>query len=115
MDSLLSHHVLGMSWEGFVIEKLASVATNSVDAFFYRTSAGAEIDLILVFPSGTKWAVENKMSLSPKPARGFCFACDDIQPDRKFIVYPGSDRFPIGEEIEVISTMALCQELVSWA
>jgi len=111
LESLLSHPVLGMSWEGFVIEQLVSVAPDYVDPFFYRTSAGAEIDLVLVFSNGTKWAVEIKRSLSPKPAKGFHFACDDIQPARKFIVYPGVESYPVEEGVQLISTMDLCSEL----
>lgn len=111
-ESLFSHPVLGMSWEGFVIEQLISVAPDFVEAFFYRTSSGAEIDLVLVFPDGTKWAIEVKRSLSPRPAKGFYSACNDIQPDRKLIVYPGTDRYPITDNIEVLSTMTLCQELM---
>ncbi len=111
LESLLSHPVLGMSWEGFVIEQLVSVAPDYVDPFFYRTSAGAEIDLVLVFSNGTKWAVEIKRSFSPKPARGFHFACDDIHPERKFIVYPGVESFPVKEGIQAISVVDLCREL----
>ncbi|MBL0011328.1 MAG: DUF4143 domain-containing protein [Nitrosomonas sp.] len=44
-DSLLSNPVLGKSWEGFVIENIFSVLPNQAEAYFYRTAAGAEIDL----------------------------------------------------------------------
>ncbi|MCK5132790.1 MAG: ATP-binding protein [Candidatus Sabulitectum sp.] len=113
MDSLLSHPVLGMSWEGFVIEQLLSVSPDCVDAFFYRTSAGAEIDLVLVFASGSKWAVEIKRSGSPKPAKGFHFACADLCPDRKYIVYPGNESFPLKDQVQVVSLKSLCRELLN--
>ncbi len=106
-DTLLSHPVAGTSWEGFAIESLIA-AGRDVQAHFYRTAAGAELDLVLVLPGGEVWAVEIKRSLSPKPGRGFHSARADVQPARSFIVYPGMERFPIDENLEAISLPALC-------
>jgi hypothetical protein len=50
MDDLLSHPVAGMSWEGWVIENLISAAPAGTFAHFYRSGAGAEIDLLLEHP-----------------------------------------------------------------
>ncbi|GAB4276109.1 MAG: ATP-binding protein [Coriobacteriia bacterium] len=98
-DALLSHPVIGASWEGFVIENLLTVAPEGVDGYYYRTAGGAEIDLLLRFPDGRLWAVEVKRSLTPKPERGFHAACKDLAPERRFIVYPGREAYPIGEDI----------------
>lgn len=65
-EQLLSHMVVGASWEGHCLENLLSCAPRGVTAYFYRTSAGAEIDLLLVWPGGEQWAIEFKRSLSPK-------------------------------------------------
>lgn len=107
LDELLSHPVAGHSWEGFVIENLLSVAGHA-QASFYRTAAGAEIDLILEFGGqrGT-WAIEIKRSLSSKPRRGFYHALEDIQPKRSFVVHGGTDRYPLGDHIEAIGVVAL--------
>jgi hypothetical protein len=111
-DTLLAHPVVGASWEGFVIENLLTVAPDGVDAYFYRTSGGAEIDLLLHFPDGRLWAVEIKRSLTPHPRRGFHSGCADLKPERRFVVYPGDDPFPLTPEIEAIPLRRLAVRLV---
>lgn len=111
LDALLSHPIVGASWEGFVLENLLASAGTRVEASFYRTSAGAEIDLLLTWPGGRSWAIEIKRSLSPKPERGFHEACADLRPQRRFIVYPGEEEFPVGKEIEVVSLRHLASLL----
>lgn len=102
MDGLLSHPVVSASWEGHVIESLLAVAPPVVTPSFYRSNAGAEIDLLLSWPSGEHWAIEIKRSTTPKAARGFHSACADIQPSRKWLVYSGADTYPVGDDIEVM-------------
>ena len=110
-ETLLSHPVVGASWEGFVIENLLAVAPEGVEGYFYRTSAGAEIDLVLHFPGGRLWAVEIKRSLSPRPEKGFHFACEDLHPDRRFVVYPGDETFAVGRNIEAVPLPAMARLL----
>ncbi len=111
-DALLSHPVIGASWEGFVIENLLSMASEDVQGYFYRSSGGAEIDLLLHFPDGRLWAVEVKRSLAPRPRRGFHSACTDLKPERRFIVYPGTETYPLNAEIQVISLRELASLLL---
>lgn len=110
-DVLLAHPVVGQSWECFVVENLIAVAPDGVDAFFYRTGGGAEIDLLLLWPDGRKWAIEIKRSLSPKLERGFHAACADLAPERKFVVYPGAESYPLTEDIEALPLPALAERL----
>ena len=110
-ESLLSHPVVGQSWECFVIENLLDAAPELAQGYFYRTSGGAEIDLLLVWPDGKKWAVEIKRSLSPKLERGFHSAHDDLKPERSFVVYPGTERYRVSETVETISLRDLALEL----
>jgi predicted AAA+ superfamily ATPase len=110
-ETLLSHPVVGASWEGFVIENLLACAPSSVQGFFYRTSGGAEVDLLLAWPGGELWAIEIKRSLSPKVERGFHAACDDLLPARKLLVYPGSESFPLGNDILAVPLATLCHQL----
>lgn len=101
--ALMGHPVVGASWEGFVIENLLRVAPSFTDAGFYRTSAGAEIDLVLDLPGRRgRWAIEVKHGLAPALARGFYHARDDLEVNRSFVVYSGEDRYPIAEDIEAI-------------
>ncbi|BCO25436.1 hypothetical protein MIZ03_0296 [Rhodoferax lithotrophicus] len=110
-ETLLSHMVLGASWEGFCIENLLQCAPANVQGYFYRTSGGAEIDLLLVWPGGDIWAIEIKRSLTPKVERGFHAACDDLLPVRKLVVYPGQETFPLGHDIIATPLFDLCREL----
>jgi predicted AAA+ superfamily ATPase len=110
-DALLSHPVVGASWEGFVIENLLASAPSSVTGYTYRTGGGAEIDLLLAWPDGRLWALEVKRSLDPRPARGFHSACEDLEPDRRFVVYPGEETFPLTEDITAMPLDRLVREL----
>ena len=111
-ESLLGHPVVGASWEGFVIENLITAAGPHSTPYFYRSSGGAEVDLLLARPGDKLWAIEIKRSLSPKVARGFHAACDDLQPVRKLVAYPGTETFMLGDGIQVMSLAALCEALV---
>lgn len=114
-ETLLGHPAVGASWEGFVLENLITAAGPHVSAHFYRTSSGAEIDLLLHWPSGELWAIEVKRSLSPKVERGFHSACEDLQPTRKLLVYPGDEPFPLGHDVQAMPLAKLCGELAQQA
>lgn len=100
---LVGHPVVGMSWEGYALETLLSVLPWRSSSFFYRTAAGAEIDLVIEQADGKLWAIEIKRSLSAKPNKGFLQACEDLKASRRFIVYAGRDRYPISHHVEAIS------------
>ncbi len=110
-EAVLGHPVVGHSWEGFVIENLLSVAPQGSDANFYRASGGAEIDLLLKRPGRKLWAIEIKRNLDPRPRKGFYSACIDVKPEARFVVYPGTERFPVAQDIEAISLKALAREI----
>jgi predicted AAA+ superfamily ATPase len=110
--NLLGHPVIGGSWEGFVIENIMSVAPLSVNPFYYGTPGGAEIDLILEFSSTEKWAIEIKRNSSPSISKGFHIACEELKPQRRFVVYSGKDRFPLGQKITAVSLFELMQEVL---
>ena len=114
LNTLAGHPVVGSSWEGFVIENLLAAAPRRTQASFYRTVAGAEMDLVLELGGQHGlWAVEVKRSLAPVPTKGFYHAREDLQPARTFIVYAGKDRYPLAEGVEVISLRELAGELVA--
>lgn len=112
-EDLLGHPIVGASWEGYVTENLVALAPDRVEPTFYRTSGGAEIDLVLSWPQGQEWAIEVKRSLSPRPTRGMRSAIEDLQPERSFIVYPGADRYQVDKGIEVIGLPALAADLIA--
>ena len=111
LDALRDHPIVGPSWEGFVVETLINCSPAWTAAYFYRTSAGAEIDLLLELPGDRLWAIEIKRSLSPKVERGFHIACDDLKTERKLVVYAGKERVPLPHGVEAIGIDALAGEL----
>lgn len=110
-DDLLSHPVLGKSWEGFIIENILSIIPQHVMPYFYRTSAGAEIDLLLHISNKEKWAVEIKNNTVPKIKKGFYQACEELSITRKFVIYSGCERFPVSNNTEVIGIVEFLKEL----
>ncbi|MPZ35687.1 MAG: DUF4143 domain-containing protein [Rhodospirillales bacterium] len=110
-EDVLGHPVVGQTWETFVIETLLAVAPEGAEARFYRAAAGAEIDLLLDLPNRQLWAVEIKRSSAPKVEKGFHFACDDLKPQRRFVVYSGTDRFSLDGRTEALGLVSLAGEL----
>ena len=107
-DALIGHPIAGASWEGFVIENLLARAPAGTRASFYGTRSGAEMDLVLELPAGLgTWAIEVKLGLAPKVTRGFHSACEDIAPTSAFVVYAGSERYPLAANVEVIGLREL--------
>jgi predicted AAA+ superfamily ATPase len=102
IDQLLGHPITGASWEGMVIEHLITAAPRHTAASFYRTRAGAEIDLVLSRGDDV-WAVEIKRNTAPTLYRGYHHACEDIQPKRKLLVYPGDDEYQLKDGTIVCS------------
>jgi len=110
-EVLLSHPVVGQTWESFVIETLIGAAPDGTEAHYYRTATGNEIDLILTLPGGPRWAIEVKRNSAPKVERGFHLACADLKPERRFVVYPGPERFPLDDATDAIGVVQLAQVL----
>jgi hypothetical protein len=104
LDSLLSHPVAGASWEGFVIEQLINAAAHARTSF-YRTSHGAEVDLVLEFRSGQTWVIEVKRSSAPTVSRGFYLAATDVGASRKVLVAPVDQPFPMRDGVEVMNPL----------
>lgn len=112
-NDLLGHPVVGGSWEGFVIENIMSVTPPEAKPYFYRTSGGAEVDLILEFGVKQRWAIEIKRSSVPSISKGFYIACDDIKATRKYILYSGGDTFSMGNGVTAISLHDLMHKIMN--
>jgi len=104
MENLLGYSRLGASWEGFVIENIIACLPEGARALFYRSAAGAEIDLLIELPGHSKpWAVEIKRGHSPKLERGFHHAREDLEPERCLVVCGTDTSFSMGNGIEAMS------------
>ncbi len=111
-NTLISHPIAGGSWEGFVIENILSVLPYHVRPYYYRSQAGAELDLVLEISNREKWAIEIKRSSVPTIGKGFHIAADDIKATRRYVVYVGQDKFLIGKGIVAISLGEMMEEVM---
>lgn len=111
---LFGHPVLGGSWESFVIESIAGELPRRSQMFFYRTSGGAELDLLLEHADGSRWAIEIKHSRAPVLSRGFYEACNDVAAARRFVVHSGTDAFPMRDGIMALPLLSMLDELRSF-
>lgn len=101
VQDLQGHPIAGRSWEGFVVEQVAAQLPADAQMGFYRTAAGAELDLVIEHRS-RKVGVEIKFSAAPKPTKGFWQAVEDLAVDRAYVVAPVERRYPLSERVEVI-------------
>ena len=111
-DDLISNPIVGNSFEGFVIENIISSLPHRTKTSFYRSSAGAEIDLILELPKNKGlWAIEIKLGINSKPSKGFYSAINDLKPQKSFVVCSGNDNYPIANNVEAIGLLGLIKLL----
>ena len=102
VTDLQGHPSTGASWEGFVIDQIAGHLPAGASMFFYRTAAGAELDVV-VESGRRKIAFEIKFSIAPKVTKGFWLSLQDVQPEKTYIVAPVQQGWPFAEGVEVIS------------
>jgi uncharacterized protein len=116
LEELLGHPVVGPSWEGMLIENILTSLPAAVRPWFYRTSAGAEIDLVLEFGSKNIWAIEIKRSISnPVPSKGFYIGCADLKVARQIVLYAGKESYRSDPRTEVMSSDQFVEELPTQA
>ncbi len=109
-QALQGHPIAGVSWEGFVIEQIAAALPADAVLGYYRTAAGAELDLVAQV-QGRTLAFEIKLSSAPKPARGFWQALQDVKPDQSFVVAPLERGYALAEGVRVVSLAELTPQL----
>jgi predicted AAA+ superfamily ATPase len=110
LHALAGHPVCGPSYEGFCIDNLIAAAP-ACTPYTYRSHAGAEIDLVLE-RGGRAWmAIEIKRSSAPTLQKGFAIACDDLQIEQRYLVYPGQEAFPMRHGVQAIGLVELMRRL----
>jgi uncharacterized protein len=100
-EDVLGSPIAGASWEGFVVEQIALLAPQGASVSFFRTSAGAELDLV-VEKAGRRFAFEVKLSTAPTVSKGFWIARNDVKPEHTFVVAPVGEAYPLAEGVDVI-------------
>ena len=114
VEALLGHPVIGGSWEGFCVENLIAAAPRGTEASFYRSSAGAEIDLLLKLPGNALWAIEIKRTTSPKVTRGFNIAAEELHAAERILVYAGEREVPGSTGVRAMSLKDAMDRLISF-
>ena len=114
-DDVLGHPVAGPSYEGFVIENLIQAAAQNTQvprlATYYRTQDGAEIDLVFERAGQPEMAIEIKRSSAPSVERGFHIACEDLEVKQRYVVYPGTENFPLRTGVQAMGLKSLVEKL----
>ena len=101
-DRLLSHPKLGASWEGFALEQIILfLNTPDYEVFFWRTHAGAELDL-LIQKNGKFWGLEIKYTDAPRMTKSIHSALKDLSLAHHWIVYPGKDKYPLDKRVTAL-------------
>lgn len=102
LEQLQGSMWLGNSWETYVIEEIIRVAGKAFTYSFYRTQAGAEVDLVLTNgPSGHLIQIEIKYSTNAAPSKGFHSAAQDLQPHRQYVIVPEGEAWQRSESVRV--------------
>lgn len=112
LNDLLGHPVCGLSFEGHCIENLIQAAGSRRVPYFCRTQVGAEIGLLFEKGGRPEIAIEVKRSMAPSPEKGFALACDDLQIEQRYLVYPGNERIPLRHGAQAIGLQALATLLL---
>jgi predicted AAA+ superfamily ATPase len=113
---LQGHPMAGYSWEGLVINHLAAQMSqgfgDNASLYFYRTSAGAEMDAVIDTGS-ERIGFEIKLSDAPRVTKGFWNACADLQLSRAYVVAPVEHSWPLSDIAKVVPFATLSQSLSS--
>lgn len=106
LETLMGHPACGASWEGYVIEQIIRTAGPRWEYYFYRTHQGAEIDLLMISPTGKKVAVEIKFSSAPQVSKGFYLSLEDVKCDHAYIIVPETSTYQKPNNVTVCSLLA---------
>jgi uncharacterized protein len=100
-EQVMSHPRFGFSWEGFALEEVLESLHAERDGYYYRTQAGAELDLVIL-RGGRRYGFEFKFEDAPRPTRSMHVALHDLKLERLWVVYPGDRSFSVADRIELL-------------
>ncbi len=101
-DGLRDSPHSGSSWESFAIEQIRARLPEGTESFFYRTSGGAEIDLVTVRSGRAPVAIEIKRTTAPRASKGLRNGMADIGARVGFVVFAGEERYGLTDGIEAL-------------
>jgi predicted AAA+ superfamily ATPase len=104
VDDLMGHPNTGASWEGFCIEQICNHLPTGASVSFYRTAAGAELDVVVETGRETT-GFEIKFSSAPKVSKGFWQACEDIGVHKAYVMAPVQEGWAMAKDVQVVSPL----------
>jgi len=102
---LFTHPKYGASWEGYAIEETIK-ALEPDEAYYWATHGGAELDLLLV-KDGKMIGIEYKRMDAPRLTSSMMIAMKDLNLSRLAVIYPGTKRYSIGDNVYAVPFDAL--------
>ena len=111
-DQLQGHIALGGSWETYVLAQLRASLSDQYSFYFYRTHAGAEIDVVIAKAEIAVATVEIKYSTSPSISRGYYSALEDIGVEKNYVIVPGTADYPINEKARIIGIYPFIEKYI---
>ena len=106
VNDLMGHPHAGSSWEGFCVEQICNHMPSGSQISFFRTAAGAELDVVVDTGSQTI-GFEIKFSSAPKVTKGFWQACEDIGVSKAYVVAPVQDGWAMANNVDGVSPVNL--------
>ncbi len=107
-NELFGHLIYGRSFESYVVENICHNLP-FWNHYFYRTRAGAELDLVLE-KANKIIVIEIKSSSAPKPSSGFFNAVQDIGASRAYIIAPVTSSYLIQKNVVVTSLFSFLRD-----
>jgi predicted AAA+ superfamily ATPase len=104
VHDLMGHPNTGASWEGFCIEQICNHLPTGASVSFYRTAAGAELDVVVETGRETT-GFEIKFSSAPKVSKGFWQACEDIGVHKAYVMAPVQEGWAMARDVQVVSPL----------
>lgn len=102
IEAVMSHSVLGASWEGFCIEQIIRLfEIEEVHCYCYSVQSGTEMDLVIETPQGLI-GFEFKASSVPSKTRSMTESIADLGLERVFVISLGNRRYSLDDKIEVL-------------
>lgn len=105
--SLGVHPARGASWESFIVEQLICAfqqAMPSARAYYWRTAAGEEADLLI---EAGRRLIPFEIKLHSAPTRqiapGLRGCMRELKLSKGYVVYPGKESYSLGEGVIALS------------
>lgn len=101
LTAVLRHPLMGSTWESMVLEECIRAASGRAHPYYWRTSGGAELDLLLVSPRA-RIGVEVKRADAPRLTPSMRTALSDLGLERLLVIYPGTKRYDLADRVQVV-------------